>query len=281
MSGSAVYRTVLVQKYYGDLYTERLSGPLAAAAIPQGSLDSSKQGIIDKLTSTTTDDIVNVLVVCDDGVAEDLSGMVMRDLITGWVRTGGLLITIGERKMAARLSAWFDRPSWNMDGDFYRRTTFHRNNDHFSASAVVDIPSSINVKACMMAGVSADESLYSTDEAAVSHSLVPSMARVPLPAGESAVVLARYGEGVVCFIGDVNAQAETVSLIVKVIKAYARDDFTRPARPVPPAPAPGCGHCGNATAQLRCSGCGVVVYCNRECQKAAWKAGHKATCGGR
>merc|ERR1711998_665737 len=47
-----------------------------------------------------------------------------------------------------------------------------------------------------------------------------------------------------------------------------------------------CDHCG-ATAEeaglkqrlLVCSGCGAARYCSAQCQKAAWKGGHKKTCG--
>eukprot|EP00928_Gymnodinium_smaydae_P033715 TRINITY_DN24078_c0_g1_i1.p1 TRINITY_DN24078_c0_g1~~TRINITY_DN24078_c0_g1_i1.p1 ORF type:complete len:355 (-),score=46.98 TRINITY_DN24078_c0_g1_i1:59-970(-) len=40
-----------------------------------------------------------------------------------------------------------------------------------------------------------------------------------------------------------------------------------------------CAWCGKAAGAklLKCSGCAKAHYCNRECQKAAWK-GHKAAC---
>ena len=36
-------------------------------------------------------------------------------------------------------------------------------------------------------------------------------------------------------------------------------------------------NCGNIYATSRCGGCGCAVYCNRKCQKKAWK-GHKEVC---
>jgi len=39
-----------------------------------------------------------------------------------------------------------------------------------------------------------------------------------------------------------------------------------------------CGHCGREDSSLKCSRCKSVRYCDRSCQRAAWKAGHKAEC---
>jgi MYND finger len=36
--------------------------------------------------------------------------------------------------------------------------------------------------------------------------------------------------------------------------------------------------CGAAKATLRCTGCDNAWYDSRECQKARWRAGHKAEC---
>ncbi|CAI5957253.1 unnamed protein product [Closterium sp. NIES-64] len=45
--------------------------------------------------------------------------------------------------------------------------------------------------------------------------------------------------------------------------------------------AVGCGTEEGGDVKLRsCSGCGKVVYCSRECQKAHWFS-HKLTCPGR
>ena len=44
-----------------------------------------------------------------------------------------------------------------------------------------------------------------------------------------------------------------------------------------------CAHCGESGAGKKlkaCSACKAVNYCSPACQKAAWKAGHKAECSG-
>jgi len=42
-------------------------------------------------------------------------------------------------------------------------------------------------------------------------------------------------------------------------------------------PTASCGQCDEPDARERCAGCRSVVYCDRECQRAAWP-GHKELC---
>ena len=39
-----------------------------------------------------------------------------------------------------------------------------------------------------------------------------------------------------------------------------------------------CFSCGNTGTMKCCSRCKCAYYCSRDCQAAAWKSGHKATC---
>ena len=41
----------------------------------------------------------------------------------------------------------------------------------------------------------------------------------------------------------------------------------------------GCGKEAKRNDLKSCTRCGLARYCSRECQKAHWKAGHKAECG--
>jgi len=40
-----------------------------------------------------------------------------------------------------------------------------------------------------------------------------------------------------------------------------------------------CDECGVIAVLNRCSRCKAACYCSAECQKVAWKQGHKAVCG--
>jgi hypothetical protein len=42
-----------------------------------------------------------------------------------------------------------------------------------------------------------------------------------------------------------------------------------------------CAQCGSFCDELRCALCKTAHYCNKECQKAHWKAAHKLECDGR
>ena len=39
-----------------------------------------------------------------------------------------------------------------------------------------------------------------------------------------------------------------------------------------------CAACGKMTGLKKCSGCGVVWYCSKECQVSHWRAAHKSAC---
>ena len=40
-----------------------------------------------------------------------------------------------------------------------------------------------------------------------------------------------------------------------------------------------CNHCGKERGKLICSRCRGARYCSEECQREAWRAGHKRVCG--
>ena len=54
------------------------------------------------------------------------------------------------------------------------------------------------------------------------------------------------------------------------------------SRKKPPAPLPlPCDRCAKrvpANAVRRCPKCELVVYCSKECQRAAWSGGHREQC---
>lgn len=56
---------------------------------------------------------------------------------------------------------------------------------------------------------------------------------------------------------------------------------SRPGSAAPPPAGQKCSHCGRVGSGLKnCSLCKVAKYCDVQCQRAAWNAGHKAACPG-
>ena len=67
-----------------------------------------------------------------------------------------------------------------------------------------------------------------------------------------------------------------------MVRKYAEVGLSPPVRaPVDGsdrAPAVSCDQCGKPGAKLKCSKCGSAYYCGKQCQVAAWRAGHKSAC---
>mmetsp|Transcript_4852 Transcript_4852/g.8121 ORF Transcript_4852/g.8121 Transcript_4852/m.8121 type:complete len:131 (-) Transcript_4852:445-837(-) len=61
-----------------------------------------------------------------------------------------------------------------------------------------------------------------------------------------------------------------MTIIVSLARSFAQLMASKP-RSV-------CNYCGKADAPSSCSACKRVSYCNRECQRADWKFGHKNLC---
>ena len=141
--------------------------------------------------------------------------------ITSWVRAGGVLFLNGERAAAATLARVFGKQSWQMMGDFYRRTVHELNRSSVFAPPELALPPRYNVKACMLSGVAPDERVYGAGSSSVTLSLVPMMAGESVNEGMCSLAAASFGEGVVVFFGDVNAETCTTDVIVALAKHLA------------------------------------------------------------
>jgi hypothetical protein len=119
----------------------------------------------------------------------------------------------------------------------------------------------------------------------------------PSPAGSSAVP-PRHFRIEASVGGSHDYEATRISLIIPQDATSVFGDFAvdvvrcmdatrtlseknvRDAHASPAASGPArCAHCAVEVAKIRaCSLCRHVVYCGAECQKAHWKAGHRASC---
>ena len=138
----------------------------------------------------------------------------VKSLLIEWTRKGGKLMLHGERPLTAVFNEWFDKP-WCFRGDFYRRTQFELNSSSILATMAI-LPSTYNVKCCMLSDVAEEEKLYKPVKGAVAYSLVhaPGFAGTPIEGGMCPVAVSRFVNGTLIFFGDVNAESETIKILI-------------------------------------------------------------------
>lgn len=140
------------------------------------------------------------------------NSQIFRDSIVSWVNKGGRFIVQGERpEQYGNWPAWFGK-SWKSSD--YIRSDYICNGKsdddihwcqwyHKAKGAIVT--GRYNVKAVLVSGVAPEENLFrdiDTDESE----------------DESAVTLGKHGEGLVSFIGDVNAEDETCDIMAIIAR---------------------------------------------------------------
>ena len=80
-------------------------------------------------------------------------------------------------------------------------------------------PKKVNDIANLLAGVSRDDQLYSPKEGTRCVSGVPGFAGHIIPTFRTAVAAMKVGKGIVCYVGDKNAESKTIKTIIAVIEA--------------------------------------------------------------
>ena len=79
-----------------------------------------------------------------------------------------------------------------------------------------------NAKACMLSQVPPGERMLSAAPDSVTHSMVPSMAGVPVGQDKCAVASGEFGRGRISFFGDVNAEPETLEAVAGMARVSCR-----------------------------------------------------------
>jgi len=178
-------------------------------------IDNKKKALISTLTSAQFNACV-VFGVGSGGVDKGILDPEVQAVVLEWVKSGGRLVIHGERS-AEEVFKVFGK-NWAFKGDYYRRTGHVLNDGPASSLGLAPplcakLPRSYNVKACMVSDVDDNDRLYSPEEGAVSHSLVPFFGGTSVDADKCPVAASSVGEGRLVFIGDVNAEAATMDII--------------------------------------------------------------------
>jgi len=156
--------------------------------------------------------------VADEGIIESKNSEVLSSLI-GWVNAGGIAV-VGSLFPTLTSGLEFDRffKKWGLPwkmGD-YHRTTFVLNpstRQLFRHSA--NLTTSYSMKAVHLQGVKAEDILYApTEDSRVESHVFP-----PSTVDQSQVPVAytRIGDGFLGYIGDVNAEEESTSVILAML----------------------------------------------------------------
>lgn len=159
-----------------------------------------------------------------------------------FVSNGGRCLVQGEGPGVVWLLQLLSGKPWHFCGDFYRRCKHVCNTRDFRPfSLVVDTSSQrrevvgdgdadddegregclltrkIDMKATMLSGVDREDQLYSPKEGTRCVSAVPTFGGHIVPTFRTAVAASRLGLGLICYIGDVNAEAGIIKTITTII----------------------------------------------------------------
>ena len=158
-----------------------------------------------------------------------------------WVRFGGKLIYVHSEGEGVEwmLQTILGKP-WHFCGDYYRRCKHQGNalphlsldilrgrddsenedeeaSAYFEGGGIYKMSNYINMKAAMLSGVDTTDKLYSPAEGARALSAVPGFGGHIVPAHRTGIAVARHEQGVVCYVGDVNAELKVIRLVLHII----------------------------------------------------------------
>lgn len=203
-----------------------LSNPELLASINEHFLSTirSKVRVVQALDAQKAlqylaDTNLKSVYVADEDILERKNLELFSSLI-GWVNAGGIAVagslfpTLASPLKLNRFFKKWELP-WRM-GD-YHRTTFvlNRSNRHLSSHSA-NLATSYNVKAVHLRGVRAEDVLYAPTE----DSRVESHVFAPTKVDPSHVPVAytRIGDGFLGYIGDVNGEEESTSVILAMLR---------------------------------------------------------------
>lgn len=133
--------------------------------------------------------------------------------LLAWVREwGGTLLLQGEGAQLEMMLGWFGK-IWRRGEDWYSQDTYTVNRsalDNLGVTAPATMSERVSVRGCRLLGVPPEERLLGTDD------------------GVCVAAACEVGLGLLAFVGDVNAESETVQLVC-ALAGRARGERASPA----------------------------------------------------
>jgi hypothetical protein len=153
------------------------------------------------------------VLVADEGIIESKNSEVLSSLI-GWVNAGGIAV-VGSLFPSFITGSEFDRffdrwgLPWKM-GDYHRTTFVLNPSTRQLSSNSANLTTSYSMKAVHLKDVMAEDVLYAPTE----DSRVASTVDLP----HVPVAYTRVGDGFLGYVGDVNAEEESTSVILAMLR---------------------------------------------------------------
>lgn len=204
-----------LQPFFDESYATLLDALHSKTTVQRAK---TAQGAIRQLTGGGSVPIQAVLVT-DAALVNDAAHTPVWDAVLKYVRTGGTAIIMGHFSSfahTAKLSSFFNRAGleWK-SGDYLRTET------GLNRAAVGDmadrLPQKYSQKALSVDNVIPGDVWYASDPDSMNQSFVfavingPSSGHRP---GQAAVALAKVGEGKLGYLGDVNAEDESNTVVL-------------------------------------------------------------------
>ena len=157
--------------------------------------------------------------VADEGLNDSKNSEVFSSLV-GWVNAGGIAV-VGSLFANLTTGREFERffKKWGLPwkmGDYHRTTFVLNPSIHHLSGHSANLTTTYNVKALHLKGVKAEDVLYAPTEDSRVESRVFAPDRVDL--SNVPVAYTRIGGGFLGYVGDVNAEMESTSVILAMLR---------------------------------------------------------------
>ncbi|KAG5641145.1 hypothetical protein DXG03_005884 [Asterophora parasitica] len=177
--------------------------------------------------------------VTDPGIVRPENANVLARLVE-FVKSGGSVVVGGFFStfvFGNEMDAWF-KNAWGLSwkGGSYHRTTFSRNASHELVANNPAIVSSYSMKALHLGGLAEGDAVYLAADDARLQSMVFQPVKVTNHS-ESPVVQRRIGDGFIGYIGDVNAEKDTTTVLMAML-GLLDPPPQGPQSPTKPEPIP-------------------------------------------
>lgn len=201
-----------------SFYVRKVSQELSTLNIPFNSINAMNDGSNVEAALKSGKYTKIIVVHFEDRQAVEMEmfetfGFMPR--LAQWVKNGGKFILHGEGKLASILLQILTEKPWHFCGDFYRRCT-QRLNRSCCCIPIDAFARKYSMKSAMLCGVDPENQLYRPKEGTRCVSDVPGFGNRPVATFRTAISVCPLGSGLVCHVGDVNAEEATVAFMATV-----------------------------------------------------------------